>query len=141
MRRNIRQWFVRMKLLLFFHRPPHLILNMQRYFGLIIFIQKQKATVPVYYDFRLHLFLDFFLLFPQFLQIRGVHRLPFPSNVCIAILINQIFSLALSCSQDSSLMIFAFLGHCQTPFRDGKNLDMTHLLYHIEAVFYITNFR
>ena len=59
----------------------------------------------------------------------------------IAILINQVFSLALSCPQDSSFMVFSFLGHCQTPFRDGKSLDMTHSLYHIKGFFHITNFR
>ena len=74
-------------------------------------------------------------------SIRGIDGLPFALDVCIAVLINQVFSLALSCPQDSSFMVFAFLGHCQTPFRDGKSLDMTHLLYHIKAAFYITNFR
>ena len=38
------------------------------------------------------LLLDFFFLFPQFLQISGIDSLPFASNVCIAVLINQVFS-------------------------------------------------
>ena len=87
------------------------------------------------------LLLDFLFFFPQFFQIGGIHRLPFAANVCVPILINQVFSLALSCPQDASLVVFSLFGHCQTPFRDGKSLDMTHLLYHIKAPIYTTNFK
>ena len=84
------------------------------------------------------LLLNFLFFFTKFFQIRRINSLPLPMNVCVSVLINQILSLALSCPQDSSLIVFALLGHCQTPFRDGKSLDITHLLYHIKAGFYIT---
>ena len=51
------------------------------------------------------------------------------------ILINQVFSLALSRPQDTSLVISPLLGHSQTPFLYGKSLDMTASLYHTKATF------
>lgn len=89
----------------------------------------------------IELLLDFLFFFTQFFQIGGIHRLLLAANVCVPILINQAFSLALSCPQDASFVVFALFGHCQTPSRDGKSLDMTHLLYHIKAPIYTTNFK
>jgi len=43
-------------------------------------------------------------------------------------------------SQNAGFVVFSLLGHCQTPFRDGKSLDMTRPLYHIKTDFYITKF-
>ena len=87
------------------------------------------------------LLLNFLFFFTQFFQIGGIHCLAFAANVCVPILINQVFPLALSCPQDASLVVLSLFGHCQTPFRDGKSLDMTHLLYHIKAPIYTTNFK
>ncbi len=41
--------------------------------------------------------LNYLFLFPQFLQIRGINGLPLSVDIRIAVLINQVFSLALPC--------------------------------------------
>jgi hypothetical protein len=43
------------------------------------------------------LLLDCLFFFPQFFQIRGINGLPFSVDIRIAVLINQVFSLALPC--------------------------------------------
>ena len=84
----------------------------------------------------MELFLDFFLFFPQFLQIGEINRLPLSLKIFISVLINQAFFGSLL-----STMVFALFGQCQTSFCAGKSLAMTLWLYHIQAVFPTTNFR
>ena len=43
------------------------------------------------------LLLNYLFLFPQFLQIRRINGLPLSVDIRIAVLINQVFSLALPC--------------------------------------------
>ena len=69
--------------------------------------------------------LDFLFLLPKLLQVGIVDGVALAPEVRIAVLVNQVFSLAFSCAQDASFMVFAFFGYDKTPFRDGKGLDVT----------------
>lgn len=48
MGRNVRQRLVRMQLAILLHGPAHLILDVQRHFGLVVLVQQQKSGVSVY---------------------------------------------------------------------------------------------
>lgn len=47
MRRDVRQRSIRVQLAILFHRPPHLVLDVQCHLRVIVFIQQQKPTVAI----------------------------------------------------------------------------------------------
>ena len=54
MRGNMRQGLFWMQLLIFLHRPPHFILDMQRHFRMTVFVNQNEAAVPVHDNLRFH---------------------------------------------------------------------------------------
>ena len=67
--------------------------------------------------------LDIFFQFAKFFQVFCVECSSFSRHIGVTVLVGKVFSLALSCPKETPFMIFAFSGHCQTPFRNGKSLD------------------
>ena len=85
------------------------------------------------FDAVIHILLNRLFLFPQFLQIICVDSSSLARYIGVTELIGKVFALAFSRSKDTALVVFSFFGHCQTPFRKVRSLDMTQTLYHIKA--------
>ena len=82
--------------------------------------------------FPYFLVLLFILFFTQGFEIRRIDALSVSQSIRAAILIDPVFSLALSCPRNTSFIVFSSR-HRQTPFLRGKSLDMTPSVYHIKA--------